>query len=438
MYKKISILLLSLSIFGILFSGCFNSDKEDTETKTKEGLVIWHWMTDRHETFLKLATQYEKETGIAVSFQLNAPSDLYTTKVRGAAQTGTLPEIYGVLGGIQDMARFANKKYLYRFDDDLNADNMAWKNEFFEKALSMNAFAENNQWDVPAGTYGIPIDVTNIQMLYNKNIFTEAGITEIPKTWDEFVSAGKKIKENTNYHFFVSGFGETWLINSMVRTLAINSLGLDNYIKTIKGEMNYNTPEWIKVFEAFKSMADNELFASGIVTMVNKSAERLFATGKAAVTFNGSWCVNVYKGMNPNLDYAAMFFPSINPENPMLIHGGAGSSFVVNADSPKKEMAVSFLKWLTAKESQQTLALDTNNLPANKNAISQIPGLLVSFAEKMDQSIHPSSMEMVEFAELEEMIGKGIQSIIIEEKTSQGLAEELDQVKSKLTKEKAM
>src|SRR5438552_11546331 len=39
------------------------------------------------------------------------------------------------------------------------------------------------------------------------------------------------------------------------------------------------------------------LFRSpGVVTMINKSAEQTFANGKAAFAFNGSWCVNVYRG----------------------------------------------------------------------------------------------------------------------------------------------
>ena len=69
--------------------------------------------------------------------------------------------------------------------------------------------------------------------------------------------------------------------------------------------------------------------------MVNKTAERLFASGKTVFAFNGSWCVNVYQGMNPALDYAVMLPPKATEENPMSIWGNA-SSFMVNARSKNK------------------------------------------------------------------------------------------------------
>ena len=36
---------------------------------------------------------------------------------------------------------------------------------------------------------------------------------------------------------------------------------------------------------------------------------QLFANNRALFAFNGSWCVNVYKGMNPDLEYGAMLPP---------------------------------------------------------------------------------------------------------------------------------
>ena len=46
--------------------------------------------------------------------------------------------------------------------------------------------------------YGIP-SMANVQgMVYNKAVFEEAGITELPKTPDEFLEDLQKIKDNTD------------------------------------------------------------------------------------------------------------------------------------------------------------------------------------------------------------------------------------------------
>ena len=56
-------------------------------------------MTDRQDAFAKLCADYEKATGIKVYFELYAPSDAYSQKVRTTAQGNNLPDIFGVLGG---------------------------------------------------------------------------------------------------------------------------------------------------------------------------------------------------------------------------------------------------------------------------------------------------------------------------------------------------
>src|SRR6185503_16379637 len=129
----------------------------------------------------------------------------------------------------------------------------------------------------------------------------------------------------------------------------------------------------------FEQLNKNEALMEGIVTKGNKFAEQDFALERAAFAFNGSWCVNVYNDMNPSLEYGVMLPPAINPEKPMKIWGGAGSSLVVNNSSPNKEQAIKFLKWLSAQEQQAGLANDTKNLPANQEALASIPEVLSAF-----------------------------------------------------------
>jgi len=171
--------------------------------------------------------------------------------------------------------------------------------------------------------------------------------------------------------------------------------------------------------------------ANGIVTMVNKTAEQLFANEKAVFAFNGSWCVNVYKGMNPNLKYAAILPPKASDNYPMAIWGGAGSSFMVSARSQNKEEAVKFLRWLTDTDQQAYLSQSTNNLPANKEIIGRIPEPLRKFASNMDYATHPDLWEISEFPVVVEALDKGIQSIIIAEKTPQQVAAAVQKIKER-------
>jgi len=271
-----------------------------------------------------------------------------------------------------------------------------------------------------------------IMMLYNKDLFKELGLNpnRPPVTWEDFIDIGKKLKE-AKKQGLVSGWGEIWMIDCLANNFAFNLMGKDKVLATIKGDIPYTDPDWLKVFALFKEMQDAGLLYNGLVSMVNKTAEQLFANGRALFAFNGSWCVNVYKGMNPELNYAAMFAPRVSEQYPLSVWGGAGSSFMVNQRSKNKEEAVKFLKWLTEKEQQVFLSEQTNNLPSNKEAAGKISPALAQFAGAIEFSTHPRIWGVSEFSPVIEAFDKGIQSIIIGEKTPEQVAREVQKIKER-------
>jgi ABC-type glycerol-3-phosphate transport system substrate-binding protein len=389
-------------------------------------------MTDREPAFRELAKRYEAQTGVRVNFELYAPSDQYAQKVRAAAQGRSLPDIFGILGEKRDLASFIKAGLVYEITPYMDKDSCRWKDSFFAKALAVNEFSDGNGYGIKPGIYGVPIDVMTIQMLYNKSLFRKLGLDpdKPPKEFAEFLAIGRKIKD-TSLQGLVSGWSENWLIDCLAGNYAFNIMGRDKVMATIKGEVSYTAPEWIKVLGLFKDMQESGLLAKGIVTMINKTAEQLFANEKAVFAFNGSWCINVYKGMNPKLEYAVFPPPKASDNYPMAIRGGAGSSFLVNAKSPRREEAVKFLQWLTDTDQQAYLAEATSNLPANKNSIGKVPEILASFTRGLDNATHPNAWAIWEFPIVIEAFDRGIQSIIIGEKTPQQVAAEVQAIKER-------
>lgn len=419
--------VLRLALVLGLIAGC--GSRHDTASTD---VIIWHWMTDRDEAFQQLAEQYKAQTGHTVRFELYAPSEVFTQKVRGAIQTDTLPDVFGVLGETRDMASFINAGHIANVADAMRANNGAWEDAFFPKALEMNRFEAGNAHGVTPGVYGVPIDVTTIQMIYNKDLFEKAGLhpEQPPKTWDEFLHAGRALKA-ANIPVLVSGFGETWLLDSLASDYAFNIMGQDKVLQTYRGQLPYTDPAWVQVFDLFRQMRDEGLILEGAITMVNKRAEQIFANGGAAFAFNGSWAVNVYRGMNPDLRYGVLLPPAASTAHPMVIWGGAGSSFVVNAHAPNAQAAIAFLQWLTDAPQQQFLVTATRNLPANRHVVKDIPDELAGFARAMDHAIHPNVLPVQEFSIVTETFDKGLQSVLIGEKTPQQIAQEVQQVKTR-------
>lgn len=386
-------------------------------------------MTDREPAFQELAKKYEAQTGIKVNFELYAPSDAYTQKVRAAGQGDNLPDIFGILGEKRDFASFIKGGYILDLTPYMETDKAEWKNIFFTKALAVNEFSGGNSYGIMPGTYGVPIDIMTIQLVYNKALLKSLGV-RAPQNLAEFLAIGKKA-QSAGLQGMVSGWGELWMIDCFANNYAFNIMGKDKVLATIRGEVPYTDPDWIKVLSVFRDMKNAGLVNTSIITMVNKTAEQLFANEKAVFGFNGSWCVNVYKGMNPKIEYGAMLPPAASGNFPMAIWGGAGSSFMVNAHSRNKDSAVTFLKWLTGRDQQVFLSEATNNLPANKNCLSKIPEILAQFAKGMDNATHPNVWGVSEFSAVIECLDRGIQSIVIGEKTPEQVAAETQAIKER-------
>lgn len=414
--KNILIAIKSLCLLLAIFiiSGCSDTASNNESKKNEDAVRIWHWMTDRQEAFEKLTDQYYKETGVRVVFETYAPSDVYKNKITAAASGHLLPDVFNPQSDKKELASYIKAGYIADLTDSMND---GWKNVFFEKSLIENSFEPNNEWGVKPGIYGVPLDVSSLMIYYNKDLFRQAGLDpeNPPKTWPEFIAAGKKLRE-AGIQPFVSGFGEAWLIGAFAASYEWSILGKQGIIDTIDGKIPYTDNRWLKIFQLFEEMKNNKMFASGIVTMVNKDAERTFATGRAAMTFNGSWGINVYKSMNSSLNYGIMYPPSLpDAKYPLLVFGGDGSSMFVNGESPRKDKAIAFLKWFTQRPQQSFLAENTLNIPSNKESAQDLPEVLQEFSKSITKTF--DSLPKLEAWQVTNYINLNLQSVIIGEKT---------------------
>jgi len=423
-------LTLGVCLMMLVFAGCAQPLRPGNR------IIVWHWMTDCNDSFLKLAQQYRQETGVEVVVRLFAPSDSYAQMIIAAAQARALPDIYGILNTKVILADFIKAGLVADLTPEMNADHGAWASSLNDKALADKQFESGNSYGVKAGIYGVPMDITNEQMLYNKKILARAGILVPPATYEEFIK-DTQILKRVGVTPFVSGWGELWLLDCFASNYAFNIMGEEKIFATYRGRVKYTDPDWIAVLSIFADLRDKGVLMDGIVTKGNKYAEQDFALERAAFAFNGSWCVNVYHDMNPDLDYGVMPLPPVSRAFPLKIWGGAGASFVVNAASPKRDQAVAFLKWLTAEKQQVLFARQTNNLPSNREALQEalavVSPVLGKFSRGMDHSTHPSIWPVNEDPLVIEAFDKGIQSILIGDKTPLQVALEVQRIKDRQT-----
>ncbi|MCF7916622.1 MAG: extracellular solute-binding protein [Candidatus Omnitrophica bacterium] len=425
MRKFFTFIIIGLISFTLI--GC-GKPKQETGPK----VTIWHWMSDRQDAFEQLAEKYKNEKQVTIHFEL-FPHSAYNQKINAAAAANDLPDLFGILGEKRVLASFAQEKKIEDLTPYMAENQASWKKRFIDICLKVNSFQKNNIYDVSAGIYGVPIDAMSIQFLYNKDLLKAEGLdpSTPPESFTEFLNIAKKAKGKKNVYGFTSGWGETWLIYCIATNYAFDIMGEEKFLDTIKGKVSYTDPDWIKVFSLFKDIEESGILAPGIITMNNKESEQIFATNRAFFTFNGSWGVNTYQQINPELQYATMPPPRANQEYAPGVWAGAGASFVLNAKSENKEEVIEFLKWLTAKDQQIFLINETNNLPSVKGLKENIQSNMKYFLDNQKYFTHPRLWPENENSRVVEAINRGIQNIIIGEKTPEEVAEEIAQTKKR-------
>ncbi|MFH1900676.1 MAG: extracellular solute-binding protein [Candidatus Omnitrophota bacterium] len=432
---KSKIFNFTLSFCILHFAFCILSLGGCTSKKPQEKkITIWHWMSDRKDAFEVLAGKYKEQTGMDVEFKLFFPPDIYSQKVIAAARAGNLPEIFGILGEKKTVGSFVNAGHTLNLNTYMQENNSRWMKAFYPQTLEVVIFREGNSYGVSQGIYGVPIDTTVMQFVYNRSLFEKAGFPpdSPPVTFDEFLHYAKVIKEKSGVDGFVCGWGEGWLLNCLASEWAINLMGEDKFLNTIEGKVPYTDKQWIEVFSLFLKLKDAGILASNIATMTNKEAEDAFSKEKAAFSFNGSWAVNVYKQLAPQLDYAFFSLPQAG-KYPLKVWGGAGSSFMVNAKSQKADGAVKFLKWLTLREQQKFLIKETNNLPAIKDCQEDFPPILKNLVNSLNVLTHPNVWPQNEDSRVIEVINRGLQKIVMGLKSPHEVASEIQEVKERIS-----
>ena len=399
-------------------------------SRPSDEIEVWHWMTDRQDALETLARKYAETTGIRVRFSLFAPSDAYTQKIMAAAQAGVLPDVFGILDEKVIAASFIKAGLVADLTGAFRADQGAWERALSPKALDVNRFAEGNSDGVKPGIYGVPLDIGSMQMVYNRALLRKAGIRQPPAAFHDWLRAIAALRR-VGIAPFVTGFGELWIVDCFATSYAINIMGEQKVLDTFRGLVPYTDPDWIRVFTLFKTLREKGAFIDGVVIKGNKVAEQDFALGRAAFAFNGAWSVNVYRQMSPELDYGVVPLPAFNTAVPMVSWGGAESSLVVNALSPNRDKAVEFLRWLTEKEQQAYLSAELHILPVNRAAMADVPGALAEFARSVETSTHPKIWPVNEDPVVGEVFQKGIQAIIIGERTPQAVARDVQAAKAR-------
>ncbi|MFC4305293.1 ABC transporter substrate-binding protein [Cohnella boryungensis] len=374
MKRKLGMILSTLSVAGMVLTGCGGNNNGPAASKGSEGsappspskaeqsvdqkVEIFSWWTGAGEEagLLGLIGLFsDKQSDIKVINAAVAGGAGTNAKAVLASrmQGGDPPDAFQVHGGAELNTGWVAADKVIDLND-LFAEE-GWNDKFPKELIDLVS--------KDGKAYSVPVNIHRGNVIfYNKKIFDDNGL-QAPKTFDEFFTVADALKAK-GITPLALGDKEPWTATMLLENIMMGELGADDYKKLWTGEVKFDDARVTSSFEKFKKM----------LTYVNEDhaarnwqdASQLVAEGKAAMTNMGDWAKGYFTTdlkLVANQDFGWIETPN------------TGDSFMVITDTfaiPKgakdEQAAREFLKVLGSVEGQDVFNPLKGSIPARIDA----------------------------------------------------------------------
>lgn len=265
----------------------------------------------------------------------------YVDKMKVLLSANELPDLI-YAGGYNLLDSALEKGAVVDLTPYLDADP-EWRAMFAERDLEFNS--RNGK------IYSVPEERQLVGYFYNKELFQEAGISQPPKTWEEFFEVCETLKKAGITPLSMDTADTGWLtslwLSSMIGTSGVKG---NEYMNTMNVD-DYMAPEVIDALEKIQTMFMNYTTADAVGGKYENGANN-FLSGKTAMIANGPWMIEDFKDKSKAPEgFIDKVGVAIYPgqgifDAPMLGY------FVASKDQAHADATVEFLKYLTRRETQ--------------------------------------------------------------------------------------
>lgn len=221
--------------------------------------------------------------------------------------------------------------------------------------------------------FGIPSQGNAQGIVYNKKVFEEAGIKELPKTPDEYLETLKIIKEKTDAVPMYTNFAAGWTMTAWDAYITGSATGDPDYAndKLVHSKNPFSKQkDMIGPYAVYYTLY--EAVARGLIeddptTTDWEGSKGMMNKGEIATMVLGSWAVPQIQQAGDNADdIGYMTFP-ITIDGKQYATAGGDYNYGINCNSSKDNQiaAMLYVKWLTE---ESNFAYDQGGIPIKVGA----------------------------------------------------------------------
>lgn len=318
-------------------------------------LTFWADLADTTTWNWGLEQFAEEEPEIGIKWE-NTPWGDYWTKLQTEMAGGTSPDIVGMVSMFSQ--QYIRQGTLLGLNDFIEREADEVDVEDFWPGIMPAYRYEGN-------TYAFPYDLSTMLLMYNKNLFDEAGVPYPtgPWTWDEFLDACTNLTKDTDGDGKIDQWGwilpsmASWTIDVPLTTNKSRFIAEDGLSCELDSDEAIETIQWL---------ADLRNVHGVVPTPGEIGDVPLFETGRAAMTWGNPEFVQVLASRvgpareNENFLWDVALFP----EKQQAGNSVQGGSFAIGHTTENIEAAWSFLKFYTsAPILREMVAVPSRGIP---------------------------------------------------------------------------
>lgn len=307
-FKKMLAILLTISMI-VVISACGSSSKKVANSTTDIEISYWNaglgskWLEDVVEAFNKSQSKYHatfhasaNHNSAAATYGMDSDTvDLYFLLMRG------------------------DKSKMEPLDDVLNSKVNGESKTIIEKFnpgyLSMVKASDGHYYEL---SYGGGV----VGLVYNKEHFKKAGITQLPRTTNELAIVADKLNSKGYKPFCHFAAGGYWPFFSEMFFSQYS--GNDYYINNFYAckDTDGNSPSKnvftekdgrYQALKVYEKIITAEYIMSGSNSVDHTNAQTQFLNGSASMMVSGSWLANEMAGSEEKMkNFAMMRSPVIS------------------------------------------------------------------------------------------------------------------------------
>jgi multiple sugar transport system substrate-binding protein len=418
-FFKPGVAFLSLFAIALINAGCSSAASDGDRV----AVTFWHGMESGINNKVlesKIQEFNAKHPDIFIDAQVYGAADQLGPKLDAAVAGKTPPDLLWWAPAF--FPKYAEAGTLRELDDFIAEDKAFDKADVYDFLWNVGSYKGK--------IYATPFSANDLAVYYNKKMFADAGIKELPQNWEEFKTAAKVLTRGDARGFLIpigSSEWTVWTWQCFLWQAGGELLNEDN-------RAAFNSAAGVAALDYWKDFLKD---GSGVFSETDAGYKpEPFLNNRVAMMINGPWNYSSLKSQTA-VDIGVLPLPR---KERAATNIGGESLFLFKSNPRKERAAWEFMKFIMSADFQTEWAINTGYLPVSKSAAQsaqfqdflQANPFMMAYNEQMPTGkTRPS---IASYPALSATLGKYLEAALYDKYSSQEALDKAAEEANKLLK----